>query len=212
MAGQRREALLPSATRAMFARATKAPGDRGWWRVSGGDLLVPVLLRLGRTPEGQIACTGLALGIDTDPPPRLTATALRLPLAAIVTDIAQVLGHEYQEKRFEGGTAIEFAGVEHLLGHLVDNAPTVVVPRTRPGAKGHTDARLREVVGVYRRALKEQPAAPTKATAAATNYSEANVRYMLRAARKRGMDVPSYGKQRAQTRTRRSRDKKGKQR
>ena len=209
MAGHRREALLPSATRAMFSRVTKAPGDRGWWRVSGGDLPLPVLLRLGLTPEGEVTCTGLALGVDADIPPRLTATALHsIRLAAIVSQIAQVLGHEYRERRFKGGTAVEFAGVEHLLGHFVDHAPAVVVPRARPGAQGHSDASLREVVAVFRRALKEHPHAPTKATAAATNYSDANVRYMLRKARNRGLDVPSYGEERTQ----RARSKGRKQR
>jgi hypothetical protein len=200
MAGQKREALSPSGTRDVFSRVTKAPDDRGWWLVSGGDLAVPVLLRLGRTPEGQIACTGLALGIDSETPPRLTTTVLHnIRLTEMVSQIAQALGHQYREQRVKGGVAVEFDEVQQLLGYLVDRGPGVTVPRARPGAKGHSDEGLRRVIAVYRRALKEHPAAPTKATATAMSYSEANVRYMLRAARKRGLDVPSYRGQRART-------------
>jgi len=201
MAGQKHEALLPNATRATFSRVTKAPGDRGWWRVSGGDLPVPVLLRLGPTPEGQVACTGLALGIDSDTPPTLTTTMLhKVRLAEMVSGIAQVLRHRYREQRSKGSTAVEFGDVESLMGYFVDRAPSVVVPRARPGARGHTDEELREVVAVFRRMLKEQPDAPTRATATATNYSDSNVRYLLRRARERELDVPSYRGQHRRTR------------
>ncbi len=185
MSGYRFRALLPGSSAKAFERA----GRSTWWQVTGGDLPAPVLVRLGPTPEGEIACTGVVVGIDDEGKQRaVTASALRIPLAGIVSELTQGIRRDYKLERGERSVSFKVEHFEQILGFLADSAPPITVPRVRPGVRGHSDEHFREVVTRYRRALKDEPFAPTKAVIAQyPNWSPAAVRYWLRIARKRGL-------------------------
>lgn len=181
-----------------ISRSELAVGDHvGWRRVTGGELAMPVLLRLSSTRKGEIVCTGLIVGLgrprsifDSGDEPIVspaeqirivTASALRIPLASIVTQMA---------REIHGGTLKRSPGRPgRLLEYVVEKHSPVSPPRTRPGAKGHPDAHWREVVERYREVVKTHPTKPTKALRAQyyPSWSEATVRYWLRVLRERGL-------------------------
>lgn len=184
----RYEALLPSASRATFGRASQS----AWWRVTGGSLDAPLLVRIGRRGD-VIACTGLAFGVDDGASrargsaPMVTTTTLRIPLAEIVGTIARTPTRGYKVTRAGRSTMVEFDNPRGLLGYFVDAGPRAT-PRVRLGAKGHPPEHYEELVRRYRKALRTHPAAPTKAVCEQyPNFKPVTVRYWLGVARRRGL-------------------------
>jgi hypothetical protein len=155
-----------------------------WTKVTGGGLDMPLYVRLGHI-DGRLACTGLVIG-DTDPrhPPReVTTRSLRVPLAAIVAEIARFRDHDNDDEITHELTR----GVREFIRSELHDTPTGR-PRARPGAQGHPDEFYEEVASRYREAVKHHPRSPTKALAAEyPNYEASTVRYWLRVCRQRGL-------------------------
>lgn len=161
-------------------------GQHGpWVKVTGRELDQPVYVRLGQDDAGRLVCTGLVIGNidDRRPDQEITARSLRIPLAAIVSEIA----------RFRDGSDPDAYGsiaraVRAFIRDELRETSSNVRPRARPGAQGHPDEFYEDVAHRYRQAVEEQPRSPTKALAAQfPNYEEATVRYWLRVCRQRGL-------------------------
>jgi hypothetical protein len=175
--------FAPHAAGEIFERA----GHSAWWRVEGGNLATPLLLRLGRSPEDEIVCTGIAMGLDNERPVRVTASAMRVPLQAIVAQLAREMRFDKSTAAvFELGTPEALASIQRLAGTWTDSSPRVPTPRARPGAKGYTDDDLREFAQQWRQALRDNPRAPTKTLAQKRFLTEAAIRYQRRSAERRG--------------------------
>jgi hypothetical protein len=177
-AGRDAQILRPAAAQEVFGQA----GNSAWWRVSPttGPTL---LLRLARGPDGDITCTGLAMGLEEDPPSRVTASAMRVPLQEIVAAIVGQMRFDFTKLR---GGGVGFYGEERAWGFLVDTARPLEEPRARPGAKGYTDLELRRFAQEYRRAIKSNPRTPTKTLAQKESLSDQAIRYRRRLAEQRG--------------------------
>lgn len=149
-------------------------GDQ-WDVIDGGELPMPVALRVGRRrDDGRLVCTGLILGTyvtddDGELMPaegknvqEITARDLRsIPLGEILTGrLASLLrlGFPADSGSYEG-------------------------PRARGGPKGYPREHFEGVAAAYRRALHEAPRAPIKTLAAQLHTSEATARRWVRRAR-----------------------------
>lgn len=147
-----------------------------WRRVEVQGISMPVFLRLSFTPDREVVCTGLVIGIEPEGT-IVRAKDLRIPLAAIVAELAAELAQ-----------ARAIYGPKNLPDFIIKKFSPAAGPRARPGARGHPEEHYRGVVARYRQALKDHPSTPTKALIAQyPNYDEATVRYWLRVARKRGL-------------------------
>jgi hypothetical protein len=145
-----------------------------WTYCQAEGVALPIYVRLGETPTGEIVATGLVIGPreqDTRdrkarPMSIIRAQDLRIPLAAIVGEMAGVW------KRTGIG-----AGPAGLSG-----------ARARPGKKGRGDQFYRDVAAQYRKAMKDHPATPTKALFHSTfpMVKPSTVKLWLRVARERG--------------------------
>lgn len=104
-----------------------------------------VCMRLGRTPDGRVACSGLILGGSRrfgDPVFGITAASLRsIPIGQLV----DVLTHRTSGPGYG----------------LLEQLPGFQRP-TRLGPKGIPRERLAEVAALYRQALEERPSAPVR--------------------------------------------------
>src|SRR5437870_1800777 len=94
-AGKDAKALRPAEAQRVFTSA----GESAWWRVMPSDEVPSLLLRLARSPDGEIACTGLAMGLEDDPPGRVTASAMRVPLQEIVAAIVGRMRFDFTKLR-----------------------------------------------------------------------------------------------------------------
>jgi hypothetical protein len=122
-----------------------------WFGIHWPDAPFPVVMRLGRSAEGQVVCSGLILGAARQDDPRagvqrglasseISATSLRqIPLGLLLDELSR-----RQPSSFFLARLPEF------------QRPTRLGPRGIPADK------LAEVADLYRRALKERPSAPVR--------------------------------------------------
>lgn len=149
-------------------------GDgKGWCRLTGGP--VPALLRLGRTGDGRMACTGVAFVGEGE---ELTARMVReMPLGELVSVAA---GQQSGE-----GAVGDF--MRSVIAELAGEAPT----RTRPGPRGYPPEHYQLVADAYRAALRDSPRSPVQSLAAHLHVSEPTVRRWVQKARDRRLLGPS---------------------
>jgi hypothetical protein len=139
-------------------------------------------VRLGKSPEGRLICTGLILGAFHDlertvEPVEIQAGMLReIPLAQAISEVARLVA--------EDPVAAKFFEVR-----LAPFAP----PRLRPGPKGHSREHFDDIWQLYRAALEREPRAPVKTVLEQINadrprgeppVSDATLRRWIRRARK----------------------------
>lgn len=158
-----------------------------WWiRVEGGDLSQPALVRLGRSPEGALVCTGLLLGAEGRH--EVTARGLRdIRLAEVVSALAATAQRARRVRKplpRESDSINAF--YRALIGTALDDGPLAAPPKLRPGPRGHPREHFKAVAERYRRSLLLQPRAPIKALALELNASEATVRRWVQRARDMG--------------------------
>ena len=117
-------------------------------------------MRLGRSPEKRLICTGLVLGAFAET--EITARGLRaLPLTQFLTMAT------YWE-----------------LGSL---APKFDGPLPRPGPKGYSVDHFEKVAREYRRSLETAPRAPTRDLARRLHCSEPTARRWVQRCRDMGI-------------------------
>ncbi len=179
------EHLTPSA-----AAAALAPGGRsGLYRVTGGNLTVPLLLRIGLDEKGELVCTGISMGLDVNPPVRVTAAAMRFRLQEILGFLARRIDQVEVVRLRSGGVAWHGDLPPREMAEAFALIEPPVGLRARPGPKGYTAEQLRDLVRLYAQALKDTPrkATQTVAKLQQINLSTQAIRYQLRKAEKRGL-------------------------
>lgn len=142
----------------------------------------PVFLRLGRSPEGRLVCTGLIVGNLArfhGSPVEITARSLRsIPLAELI------------------GTAVSTGRLPDDFGaeirKLLHDAPGLPARlKVRPGPKGHSAEHFAHVADMYRLALDKAPGAPMRWLRKELHVSEATARRWVQRARDQGLLGPS---------------------
>jgi len=104
-----------------------------------------LLIRLAKSPEGRIVCTGMVLGGAVGSETEITARSLRdLPLAPLLAGLGR-----WREARDQ--TGIFSAGFKRYA------------PKLRRGPQGLPAAHFERIADLYREAIKLQPRAPLKA-------------------------------------------------
>jgi|GEM_PF-6094449 len=162
------------------------PGEQAedWHRWVGVGLDVvpyPVEIRVNRTEDGRLACTGLQLGarLDIDPPQvetEITARSLRdLPISQILGAIARQLPAQPM--------AAEALGVNGVI----QGPPLRRATRPRPGPRGWPREHFEEVARVYREGLAREPRAPVKYVRETMFTTEPTARRWIQRARDMGL-------------------------
>lgn len=104
-----------------------------------------VLIRLAKSPDGRLVCTGMVLGGAVGSETEITARSLRdLPLTPLLAKLGQ-----WRENRDQ--TGIFSAGFKRYA------------PMLSRGPRGLPDEHFERIADLYRIALKRQPRAPLKA-------------------------------------------------
>lgn len=185
------EALMPGRAAELHAHLGATP----WFRVAGPGLdAAPALMRLSRDQIGEVICTGFTMGLDVDPPVRVTATALHLPLQEIISAIVREIRSDELDGavRLPSSGGVGFYG-DHApraaWGFLVDLSPHAV--RVRPGVKGHTPDDLREFARVWKLAKKDHPKEPTATLARAMHLTPQAIRARRKKAEAAGFLKPA---------------------
>lgn len=162
--------------------------------VHGGDLPTPVAVRVGKLPDGELACTAVVIGFANDE--AVTSSDLRkVPLPAILSDIVD---HVETLRRVGGDPPDERPELADLLALFVEPVDhSVAVPTPRPGPRGHTDEFYRRVAEAYLRAKADPRTrrAPIQALRAMPAFasSDATARRWVQRARDKGFLPPSRG-------------------
>jgi hypothetical protein len=167
--------------------------EHNWVAFADDNLPFPVLISLGRAPDGRLIATGLLIAnldipavYDQDAPDwfrskpvEITTRSLRQLHMADLLNSVTALRDDPQGKALFG----------RLFG-LADDLPASF-QRRRPGPKGLPREHFEEVAQAYRRALAEAPGAPVKTLAKQMNTSEATLRRWIQRARDMGLLGPS---------------------
>jgi hypothetical protein len=167
--------------------------EHNWISFADGNLPFPVLISLGRAPDGRLIITGLLIAnLDIPPvyddaapewfrskPVEITSRSLRdLPLAELLGSVDALRDDPEGKALFR------------RLFALADDLPPTF-PRRRPGPKGHPREHFEQVAQAYRIALARAPRAPVKTLAEQMNASDATVRRWIQRARDMGLLGPS---------------------
>jgi hypothetical protein len=171
------ELVRPAAAQKLFGDASQS----AWYKVSGGAS-PSVHLRLARDGPG-IRCTAVVIGLEDNPPARIKATSLRLPLQELVAEATRRMRFDFIRGR-KG--VVAFYGDANELGFFVDTAQPAGPPAVSPGAKGFNDEDLVAFARDYRDAQKTHPHAWMQALAKKYERSDQAMRYRRRLAEKRG--------------------------
>ncbi len=138
-------AYSPTPLRHYLSAELDSPQD--WYRVTWGpgtgSTPYPVVVKLGRSEDGQVVCTGMILGgnVVESSQGQVTAGSLRsIPLGLILDELSRGLQ----------------MGAPWLNRISLRSRPT------RLGPRGIPIERLRDVAELYRRALETRPSAPVK--------------------------------------------------
>jgi hypothetical protein len=139
----------PDSARALFRRAGRSP----WIVLTKPDLGTDVRLRLGVTPEGVYACTGLAIGLEDDRT-AIPASTLRIPVATIVEEVVEVLRAAHQMgARAAGKGHAEWLAV--MAEFFDPQRLAKPIAHIRRGRTPLTDEHFREVARQYRAAERD---------------------------------------------------------
>lgn len=182
-----------------------------WQGFEGGGLPHPVLLRLEKSPEGRLICTGVIIGAGK---PRrgsreVTARELRrIPLGEIVSICGEYVRATPKPTRLSTGAwMFEGTFMEELAGiFLTGDLKAYTGPVARPGPKGYPREHFEGVASAYRDALLTAPSRPIAALQGQMSASEATIRRWVQRARDMGLLGDSIpGKAGERTRGRRGR-------
>ena len=137
-------------TRLRYALAEELDSD-DWLQIHWPDAPFPILMRLGRSAEGRLVCSGLVLGGGQPGEPRVGIQRGRAGVEVSATKLRQIpLGQLLDEASRRQTT-------EWWLAQL----PEFQRP-TRMGPRGTSGEKLANVATLYRRALEERPSAPVE--------------------------------------------------
>jgi hypothetical protein len=152
--------------------AAPLAGQPYWVAVENVGVPFPIVVRLGKSPDGRLACTGMVIGPDAELGQEITARSLRqIPLGQILSTVA----------------GLDFPGAEELGGevtHLWRQPPA------RPGPTALSREDLQRVAEDYRAALLQAPRSPIKLMAQKVHASEATIRRRVQRARDMGLLRP----------------------
>lgn len=152
--------------------AAPVAGQPYWVAVEGVGVPFPIVLRLGKGPDGRLACTGMVIGPDLELGQEITGRSLRdIPLGEILSMIG---GHD-------------FPGAEELGGAVTHPWRR---PAARPGPVGLSREDLQQVADDYRAALLQAPRRPIKLLAEELHASEATIRRWVQRTRDMGLLGP----------------------
>lgn len=144
------------------------PSPESWHTVARSDLPYPIMVRLGKAPDGRLVISGMAVGLDA--PVEVTARSLRvIPLASILTTLAR----------------------SRFMPLVIQNTISQARQPVRRGPRGLTDAHFEEVATTYRQALMEAPRSPLVAFRLLMPSSESTARRWIQRARDRGLLGPA---------------------
>jgi hypothetical protein len=144
-----------------------------------------VYVRLGRTPDSRLVCTGVHIG-DEDAGHEVTATDLRrVPLAAILGDAARYLAGEGAD------SPLHAAVMRKIASDWFRQAAPFIGARTRPGPGGLPPEHFERVAEAYRAALSAAPRRPIQYLAEKFNVPEPTLRRWVQRARDRGLLGPA---------------------
>jgi hypothetical protein len=119
-----------------------------WYRVHWPDAPFPVVMRLGRSADGRVVCSGLLLGGAGPGNAKAGVQRGRRGVEISASSLRQIplglLMDELSHKQF-----------------LQERLPGFQRP-TRLGPRGIPAEKLTEVADLYRRALEERPSAPVQ--------------------------------------------------
>jgi hypothetical protein len=110
--------------------------------LTGGMYDGELLIRLAKSSDGRLVCTGMVLGGGAGSETEITARSLRdVPLAPLLAGLGQ-----WRENRDQ--TGIFGAGFKRYA------------PKLRRGPRGLPDEHFKKIADLYRIALNRQPRAP----------------------------------------------------
>jgi hypothetical protein len=152
--------------------------ERNWWRLVGKPgLPFDIKIRVGRMPDGRLACTGLRLGDEEgEPKPEITVRALRaLNLPDILKATADAI--------FASDPAFSQA----LLGYRLGDATAPKIIRSRPRPQKYDRAHFERIADLYREALLRDPGSPYAYLMQHEDKSLSTVRRWVQRARDKGL-------------------------
>jgi len=201
---QRWAFAMQDADRRERALLASLPGDRGKWvfgppqEREDDDGIPPLALRVGKTPDGRLICTGLLIGpigvteingerfYDSEAVHEVTARTLRrVKLGELLNEITEVAGDE---------TLPDSAAAQRIIAAAQEGRAA-----RRPGPKGYPAEHFANVANAYRQALMVRPLTPIKYLAEQLGASEASIHRWLRRARDMGLLDESGPRRTAET-------------
>jgi hypothetical protein len=164
-----------------FSRGDKSEGP--WVRVEGGDLPIPIEIRVHRGSDGRTVVTGLVAGTDGGLGEITAAMLRRIPLGEIVTALF--------DEEFPGGDLADVvryirpAVVRGVMQARTDAAPAVGTRSRRP-----QEAEYREFAETYLKELARSPHRAMTNAARAHRLSRATANRWADACRQLGYLPP----------------------
>lgn len=157
-----------------------------WISCEGGWLKVPLLIRVARTSEGELVCTGLMAGVSPSDPEPISARDLAgIRLGSLLAQLAPVLGDGRKSRYLKEGALSTPEDFRDLLGKV-----TVDRPRQGPKLPGRhqlTPEWFQKVADIYREVLAESPERPTQALARKTSVSTRTASRWITRAKEMGL-------------------------
>jgi hypothetical protein len=139
--------VIPIDLVAHLSVAELTSGD--WFRVEWPDSPFPVVMRLGRSADGQVVCSGLLLGGARKGQQNVGIQRGRLGAEISASSLRQIpLG-------------LLLDALSHRQSFFLERLPEFQRP-TRLGPLGIPPERLATVADLYQRALQERPSAPVQ--------------------------------------------------
>lgn len=181
--------------------------SKDWWlEVVSEDLPTTVLMRVGRTSNGSLVCTGLILGVMAEY--KLENEYEREPKPIRARDLREIRVGEILEKLEEDLTNLpRIRGVDPSIQKFFDDFMAVAAtegvrktraPRSRPGRRGYDETHYEEIAILYEEACDVDPYAPIKYIADREHVSVQTARRWVRGAEKRGLLQVRHGRSPAQ--------------
>lgn len=175
------EIRLPEHWRPVFDRLA----EDQWLRVGGGGLKEAVLVRLGKSGDGRLVCTGLIFGADSAH--EIPARRLReIRLGELVSDLARS-----PQRPIRGSKSIR-AFYRALLEDVVHDRAIAATMRPasrkrRPGRRPYTREELIDFAKAFRRARRLSPRSPIQFLANERRESAATIHRKKNRARSLGL-------------------------
>lgn len=171
-----------------FTRGDKSEGP--WVRVEGGDLPVPIEIRVHRGSDGRIVLIGLLIGNDGSPAEITAATLRRLRLGEITTAL---FDRQFDQPGYDMADVVRYlrpAVVRGVLLAAVDAAPVIAARSRRP-----QDEAYREFAKTYLTELARSPHRAMSNAARAHGISRATANRWAETCRELGYLPPKEARQ-----------------